>query len=312
MDVRIRPEGLGHRQAKTITKRHLAVALLLSGGIWLSGTSSIQSATQAVDATASILPIVIHADHRIAVGDVGLGHEGISLSAQLGVDSTQAVSGVTWRIRRTGGDTIFSGVAAEATSLVLPGEYLVDAKYGPASFEEAFNVEPGQHLSVNLILNIGAVRILPTVPGVSDAAIKAVSKVFALSGLDRGKLVAQSQVPGEVIELMAGEYRVESHFVDGNAAAVSDVTIKPGTMSAIEFHHNAGIARLAQANNVGGPVAWIITGSTGEVISLNSFATRDVVLKPGHYSALAKFNGSEFQTGFDLAAGETQTITLGF
>ncbi len=311
MDVRIRPEGLGHRQAKTTSKRHLAVALLLSGGIWLSGTSTAPSATRAGDIVASIAPIA-HADYRVAVGVVGNGHEGLSVAAQLGIDSTQAISGVAWRIQRAGGETVFSGVGAEATSLVQPGEYLVEAKYGPASFEEAFNVEAGQHVSVNLILNIGAVRILPTVPGVSDAAIKAVSKVYALSGLDRGKLMAQSQVPGEVIELVAGDYRVESRFLDGNAAAVSDVSIKPGMMSAVEFHHNAGIARLAHDEGVAGPVSWVISSGTGEVISISDMATRDIVLKPGHYAASAKFNGNDFETEFDLAAGEMQTITLGF
>jgi hypothetical protein len=310
MDVRIRPEGLGHCQETRINKRHLAVALLLSAGVFLAGTSGLQSAVSTGEITASVSAIA-HADHQIAIGQVGPGEEGISISAQLAEDSMESLNAVQWRIWRAGGDIVFKGKAQEATARVLPGEYLVEAKYGAATFEVAFNVGEGNHVSVNLILNIGAVRILPIVPGAEDAAIKAVSKVYALAGLDRGKLVAQSRLPGEVLELAAGTYRIESRFENGNAMAVSDVQVRAGMMSAVEFHHKAGIARLASSDQISGPISWKINSLSGEVVSLSEVGQHDIVLQPGHYTAAANFNGNQFDTEFDLVVGETQTITLG-
>jgi hypothetical protein len=309
MDVRIRPGGLGHRQPIGTHLRHLAVNLFFLVISLAANTESLRSAAGAGDTPANV-PVVMHADHRVAVGIVGEGHEGISLSAQLAAESTLSASGVYWRIWRANGETVFSGTAAEATALVLPGSYHVAAKYGPATFEDAFNVEPGHHLSVNLILNIGALRILPKIAGVDDAAVKTVSRIFALTGLDRGKLVALSTIPGEPFELSAGQYRIESRFEHSNAVAVSDIVIKPGIMSAVEFKHKAGVARLTHADNLSGLVTWIISDKKGVVAKLDESGTRDVVLQPGHYKADASFNGGSYQTEFDLLAGETQTITL--
>jgi hypothetical protein len=70
-------------------------------------------------------------------------------------------------------------------------------------------------------------------------------------------MVAVSTIPGEIVRLGAGSYRIESRFTPGNASEVAQIDVKPGLLSAVEIELPAGIARLA-APSSSANVTWII------------------------------------------------------
>ena len=76
---------------------------------------------------------------------------------------------------------------------------------------------------VSFVLEVGGIRVLPRVQGLGLTAAQTQSLVYALSGADKGKLITISKVPGEILRVKSGDYRIESRFATGNAVAVVDV-----------------------------------------------------------------------------------------
>ena len=109
---------------------------------------------------------------------------------------------------------------------------------------ETVRLTEGNSVAVNFVLNAGGLRVLPALKGLTVSDMPSKTLVYALTGIDKGKLIAHCNVPGELMKLPAGAYRVESRMGDGNTVAVTDVRIRPGKMSAIEVTHQAGLARL--------------------------------------------------------------------
>ena len=121
-------------------------------------------------------------------------------------------------------------------------------------------------------------------------------------------LVAITEEPGEILRLGAGSYRIESRFQPGNAQAATEVTIKPGLLSAVELDMTAGIARL-DASGVGErEVYWIISDATGESLPGIPGPTADVVLKPGRYVLRTLIDGVEKVSTFTIEPGHVSNI----
>ena len=128
-----------------------------------------------------------------------------------------------------------------AAIAVPPGDYSVEALYGSASFSQNLTLLEANRLIVSFVLDVGGIRVLPRVQGLGLAPAQTQSLVYALSGPNRGKLITISKMPGEILRVKAGDYRIESRFAAGNAVAVADVHVKPGVMSAVEIDHAAGL-----------------------------------------------------------------------
>ena len=169
----------------------------------------------------------------------------------------------------------------------------------------------GTRLIVSFVLNAGGLRVLPRVEGDTQPATASKTMIYALSGQHPGEMIATSELPGEVIRLPAGDYRVESRFAVGNADAVTDVHVKAGLMSAVEINHKAGLARLAYAGSPGVQAHWHLTDAAGQALPAFDGLTADAVLKPGSYTAVVDTGGEQLSTKFDIAAGQTRDIILG-
>ena len=126
-----------------------------------------------------------------------------------------------------------------------PGDYAVDIRYDAVRLSSVVTLLEANRLMVSYVLNAGGIRVLPRVKDIGLTTSESRTRIFALSGKQSGKLVAVSEMPGEIVRLPEGDYRVESRFAAGNASAVIDVHVNAGRMTAVEIDHKAGLARLS-------------------------------------------------------------------
>ncbi len=308
--------ALHHRYQKGArTAALLVAALFLVLVATVYGPSLAQSGTNTNSDVAaidrqSIAPLTDLA-HEIAIRTVADGEEGLMLRARLDANGGPIERPIGWIITTSAGETLHNFQAPSADLALPPGDYMVRITYGAASFERGLTLLPGNHLSVNYVLNVGGLRVLPRVKGIGLPQAPSTAKIFALSGINQGQLIAQSDVPGEVVRLAAGEYRVESRFDAGNTLAVADVKIKPAIMTAIDIDHAAGVARLSFVGAPGADVAWDIATTSGEKLATTIGLSADVVLKPGTYIASATAGGEVMTATFAIEAGEARDIILG-
>jgi hypothetical protein len=249
--------------------------------------------------------------HDLAILVVQPGREGLELSARLTDDGGLIELPITWTIRNAEGGTVFSDTSAGADVSVPPGDYAVDIAYGAVRLSSTVTLLEANRLMISYVLNAGGLRVLPRVQDMGLPASKAKSRIFALGGKQRGKLVAKSDIPGEIVRLPEGEYRVESRFEAGNAAAVIDVHVKAGRMSAIDIDHKAGIARLAFVGSPQADVRWNVADNQGMPIAAVAGLSADVVLLPGTYTASARVGSETLSATFEIAMGEARDIILG-
>ncbi len=254
---------------------------------------------------------VTRPSHDLAIEIVTPGREGLELSARLTEDGGLIEFPMTWTVSAMSGEIIFSAESPGANVSAPPGDYIVDIRYGASRLVSTVTLLEANHLMVSYVLNAGGLRVLPRVQEIGVTAIPAISRVFARDGVDSGKLVAESQIPGEIIRLPEGDYRVESRYAAGNASAVTDVHVKAGRLSAIDIDHKAGLARLAYAGAPGTEVEWNIRDNTGLAVISTQGQQADVVLRPGTYTASARVGAETLTATFDIATGEARDIILG-
>jgi hypothetical protein len=258
--------------------------------------------------TASIAP---SAQHEVAVEAVAPGQESATLSARLTDQSASALKGMTWKVRNAAGDMVFDSAATSASIALQPGFYTVEAHYGAVILDESFTLLEGTAMDVRFVLNAGALRILPRIKGMAPPGITSVTRIFALTGKSRGKMVQESTVPGSVINLTAGQYRIENRLTGGNAVSVIDVSVQPGIMSSVEIDHRAGLARLAYVGAPDAKVEWEIRqGETTQLANISGIIA-SVVLKPGSYTAIARIGNESLTASFQIKEGEARDIMLG-
>ena len=137
------------------------------------------------------------------------------------------------------------------------------------------------------------------------------NRIFGLAGSERGKLVAVSDIPGEILRIPEGDYRVESRFASGNVTAVIDVHVTAGSVSAVEIDHKAGLARLAFVGAPDQAVKWNVRNGEGQAIATAEGLNADVVLLPGTYTASARIGAETLSATFEIASGEARDIILG-
>jgi hypothetical protein len=300
MDASTRPPQKRHQ-----TKGHLALGLV---AVFLVSSSPVYAAFDIKSETLPILKSIppAPAAHNIGITVVPFGEETLQLSARFSESNDYPIQGVHWLVRNSTDGILFDGKAAITDAHLPAGEYLVEANYGAVHLLEPITLQAGTKLEVDFILNAGRLRVLPNVEGVGFPATGCRNMVYALNGIARGQLVATSHTPGEVINLHAGTYRIESRFDDGNAAAVTDVTIKAGIMSAVTITHKAGIAIVPDITDA----KWSFTTEQGEVLAPLSNSGHELVLKPGNYVASAFIAGQKRETKFSIEAGQTHEINL--
>jgi hypothetical protein len=277
----------------------IALAAVVSCSLAYAATGTGEDSTY----TGSLGPSVAH-DIRIEF--VKSGREGFELSARLAEGGGTIERPVFWTVRHEDGEFIYRGEEPVADLATEPGDYVVTARYGTVTVERTIVLLPEQRLGVSFVLNVGGLRVLPRLPDLGLPSARSETRVYAVSGDASGKLVAMSTIPGEILRLGAGAYRIESRFMPGNATSTSTVDIAPGALEAVELDLVAGIVRL----NASSTVTWTITKSSGETLPPIEGATTMVVLTPGDYRAEAMLDGRLRTATFSIAQGEIQDILL--
>jgi hypothetical protein len=249
--------------------------------------------------------------HDVAIETVAAGQEGVELSARLTEDGGLIQRPIDWTVTSSSGDTVFSGQSPIADASLIPGDYSVNIRYGAVNVSQTITLVPGTRLIVSFVLDAGGLRVLPRIEGAAQPATPAKTLIYSLSGRHPGEIIATSELPGEVIRLPAGDYRVESRFAVGNADAVTDVHVKAGLMSAVEIDHKAGLAHLAFVGAPDVDVRWHIVDAAGVALPPFNGLNADAVLKPGAYAATAETGGETLTARFEIQVGESRDIILG-
>jgi hypothetical protein len=235
----------------------------------------------------------------------------LELTARLSESSGLIERDISWTLRDSQGTVVYDKSTELAAIAVPPGDYSIQALYGSASFSQNLTLLEANRLIVSFVLDVGGIRILPRVKGLGLAPTQTQSLVYALSGPNKGKLITISKMPGEILRVKAGDYRIESRFATGNAVAVADVHVKPGVMSAVEIDHAAGLARLSYVGAPDTNVSWLVTNEKGEALPAIAGLSANVVLKPGTYVAKAQIGNELLTASFDILAGQQRDILLG-
>jgi hypothetical protein len=309
--------ALHHRRHRT-GQRAVAVAAVfgLSALLWATDARpATDTAASGIEYSglpqATEIPPAVTAVHDIAIETVSSGSEGLELSARLSEDGGLIERPVSWTIQSSDGQTIYQGEVPIADVVMSPGDYSVGLTYGFVHQEQSFTVVAGTRLIASFVLNAGGIRVLPRLENIGLPSSPSESLIYALSGSREGQLVTTSTIPGEILRVPAGDYRVESHFANGNARAVADVRVKPGILSAVEIDHQAGLARLSFVGAPGAHVLWRLEDANGVALPEIAGLVADVVLKPGTYRAIAQTGDEMLSAQFDITAGQSRDIILG-
>jgi hypothetical protein len=302
-DLSTRPTHIRHQ-------RLVRIAPALVAALFLSTTTAQATSQTPINARPSPEEINLPASGEMSITTVASGQEGLELSAIYTPDGVALVDNVNWKISDQDQALIYDKTASVVTLLLSPGEYHVEAVFGSAHHEEVVSVQPGTKIGMSFVMNAGVLRVLPRVKGVDQLGIASTSKIYALSGIERGKLVATSHRPGEVLNIAEGAYRIESQFASGNAVAVTDVNVKAGYTSAVNIDHIAGLAKLNVVGNTEREVHWQIKDDKGNDLSALIAVAAEIVLKPGHYFAEAHLGDQNLKADFQIAAGQTSEVDL--
>ncbi|MBK8771938.1 MAG: hypothetical protein IPM06_16120 [Rhizobiales bacterium] len=312
MDACTRPSHTRRQTRKVQNFRLAALFSCVAISCLLTAGSALPAAQPELapenEETGSISP---SAEHEVAVAKAAPGQEMATLSARLTDQSAMLLKNVTWHVTNAAGDTVFDGAATTAAVALQPGYYAVEAHYGAVELEESFTLLEGTRMDMRFVLNAGALRVLPRIRGLISPDIGSSTRVYALTGKAKGKMVRETATPGEIINLTAGQYRVESRLITGNAVAVMDVKVTPGIMSAVEIDHRAGLARLSYVGAPDSRVEWEIRRGTetelSNIIGLNA----NIALQPGDYVAIARIGNERLTASFQIKEGEARDIMLG-
>jgi hypothetical protein len=266
------------------------------------------SSTAAIDRTPQIEASGSDVASEVRIELTQPGSEGLSFNARLSENGGLITRPVSWRVKEFGGETLLTREADFAELPAEPGDYLVEASYGAVKVARKLTLLEGQRLGVTLVFNVGGLRILPRLKQIGLPAAHPFTSIYRSSGTDGGELVAITEQPGEILRLGAGAYRIESRFRPGNASAVTEVTVKPGRMSAVELDMSAGIARLNMTDAEDHDVIWFITDAKGNALPGIPGPAADVVLTPGRYKLRTQIDGVDQNSTFTITPGQISAI----
>jgi hypothetical protein len=299
--------------AKGCRLRAVTLCLMVLG---LTGADGVMAAPQPVaspEITGSLpLPEAPY-DQRAFITRAGT--EGFELAARLQEHGGIITKPVSWRVFRIltepgSGDLVYQGSTPVADFMALPGDYRIDVEYGFAHYSRVITLEPERRQSIAFNLNVGGLRVLSRLAADDPVAFSTSHRIFALSGASRAYLVAEDAVPGDVLRLPAGRYRIESRLEPGNAVAHAEVEVKPGMLSAVEIDHKAGIASFAIANAPKQSRAWHILSPSGQIAATLDGSSPAVVLAPGIYWVQAAGGAKTITRSFTVSAGRHVQVTL--
>ena len=284
-------------------------------------------------APSATAPSLAPSSLRAIPPSVEPGRSSIYLSAIYAAGDTQPVlSGLKWRIFREQAEADGSNqVVAESTEpsplLVLPdGSYVVHAAYGLAGATRRIDLR-GQSASERLVLNAGALRILPMLGDAQLAPNRVSLSIFVPERNNpEGRLVASGLKPGDAVALPEGTYHIVSTLADSgsatsagvvtptNSVVTADLRVQAGKLTEGTLRHRAALMTLKLVNNVGGEAlantAFTVLTPGGDVIRELIGAFPSLVLAEGEYVAIARHEGKTFQSVFQVQSALDRDVEI--
>jgi hypothetical protein len=300
MDVCIRPSQIG-RLGKTAYLSCMAAILCV--GLLEPSFAARQAQEDSPPALADPFPST---DQLVSIVRAPAGTESVTLTARLSQSSTRPVDGMIWQITSVAGETLIAARTGELNAQLPPGEYKVIASIGHKKIEEPLTLPQGSKLNISYVLNAGALRVLPRLAMPTAGNLDSNSRIYALSGALKGQLLANTRVPGEILVLAAGDYRIESSLAHGNVSAVADVHVKSGIMSAVEIDHVAGLVNFVFDNGR----EWNISTADGQSVTTLNVGGDAIALQPGNYVAASNGALRNEAIAFEIIAGQQIEINL--
>jgi hypothetical protein len=260
--------------------------------------------------TSSLPPKTQDIRFELRISVTKAGKEGIEVAGRLSEYGGLITKPISWKLLRTlgdgarGGETIYNNETPSTDIALDPGNYRIEAKYGSVSIIKPVKLIEGQHLGYTFIFNVGGLRTLSTLgkeplPG----KVKAIHKAYAIGGIASGQLIATSEVPGGLMRLGAGKYRLESEIEPGNTVTQTDVSIKPGILTTIQLDHHAGTATVDAPDFTSWTLEdtqsqWRATGTGLKILTLapgtytykSGDNTRTVIIKAGLHTQVRGAN----------------------
>ncbi len=268
--------------------------------------ANVASANLDLSARPSSAKPATHLPAITALSVVTSGDEKLELSGRLTQNATNYADSIDWILKSSDGQTLFTG-AAQILSLPLqPGNYDVTAHYGNVTFNENITLPAATAVAINFALDAGALRIAPHLSDEGASSQSAATQIYALSGDTAGQLAATSVTPGEIINLAAGTYRVETRFPQGNVEASTTVEVKAGIMRAVDLTLHGSAVELPNLNT---SESWTISNATGDKLILAP-GVNEAALKPGAYSAETKVGSRILTKSFVVEDGISQRLSL--
>lgn len=279
-----------HHRGRLLTGAALKLAgALLATGIFTATANTAQRTDADAIVTGSVPPRTIDVAYELRIELTQPGLEGIELAGRLSKDGGLITLPINWKISRkfaddgigTAGASEVVETAQSVTSLKLqPGTYTIEATYGTVSIIKDIELPESQHLGYIFVFNVGGLRTLSTLAEEPlPTPFRAVHKVYAVGGVASGQLVATSDIPGGLMRLGAGTYRLESEIEPGNTVTRTDVAIKPGVLTTLQLDHKAGIATV----NTGAATAWTIADRASTWTAAGT-GPQHLTLAPGTYT----------------------------
>jgi len=258
------------------------------------------------DATLPYKPATTQTPATTSIAYADKGMEQLELSGRLTQDSTNYSDSIDWIVKSSEGEMLFNG-ASQILSLPLkPGTYKIEARYGNLAFEDEITLPEAKSVSVNFVLNAGALRIAPRLPNDAIPNRPSIIRIYAMGGPQAGQLVRGESMPGEIIKLAAGMYRVETGFPQGNVKATTEVEVKAGIIRAVDVTIHAGVAEFPALTD---GMTWTVGDSAGEKINLTADES-ELVLKPGAYVAEAKQGNRVISKSFIVQDGTSLNLNI--
>ncbi|WP_208980030.1 hypothetical protein [Roseibium suaedae] len=244
------------------------------------------------------------------------------LMARLNRDSQPIEKGLIWRIysettNEEGRlELVSTSEGGDAEFRLDPGVYLIHTAYGYAT---AVNrIVMGRDVKSKMVtLNAGGLKLEAALT--EDNAIKKGPLLFDIYGTEfdeRGerKLVAQNVQPGKIIRLAADTYHVVSRYGDVNAVVRADIQVIAGKLTEATMHHKAAGITLKLVNAPGGEAiantSWAVLSPGGDVVVEANGAFPRFVLASGEYEVIARNNGVNYRSDFEVQTGNDREVEV--
>lgn len=250
------------------------------------------------------------------------GKAKLALEALLTADSAPVDRGLVWRVFSLGRDNappklVTLSRDSQATLVLEPGEYAVNAAFGRAYLTQLVKVEAGRKQLETFVLNAGGLKVKTAISGAAGT-IKANAHydIYTDERDQSGnrRRIANDVRPGLITRLNSGIYHIVSRLGDANAQVSADVAVEAGKLTEALVSHEAGKATFKLVTEASGEAQadteWIIMTRGGEIVKESAGALPSHLLAPGEYSVSARWSGKLFTRTFAIRSGDAIEVEV--